>query len=91
MTASVTVSNALRQAGRLLVRWSDGEENEFWSAGDVTAFVRGGTESGNGIQTLKALLMMRWRAADPNLANTALVVGRSINLDTTVNNIVTVS
>lgn len=90
MTASVTVSNALRQAGRLLVRWSDGEETEFFSASDVASFIRAGDIS-NGAQILKSLMMMRWRDADPSLSNTALVIGRTITLNTSINNLVVVS
>lgn len=86
MAQSVTITKVLRQNGRVYIRFGK-REYEFASQQAVQEFVAQKLNT----EVLEALAIAIVVARQPTLANLALVEGKTLTVDPTVNNWGTVS
>jgi len=86
MPISVTCTGVRRANGKAYVAFGK-HDREFSSVAEAREFVRETLSK----KVLEALLIAKWLAADPNASNPALIEGRTITGDLTINNVVRVS
>jgi len=94
MPLSLTCSKVSQDGqGRISVAFSDGIVLEFPSKPDALAWAKNAevVSDGEAALLLRRLLMAWWLKADPTGATPATVVGKTVTVNLTLANLVTVS